>query len=78
MNRRFASTRREHAWKLARELDVDYALVIFFGGMVGYARAMNINKFLWMVRISGGLFPEIREAGQSSTLTLHSPTNTRK
>ena len=68
MNRRFASTRREHAWKLARELDVDYALVIF-GGMVGYA-SDDINKFLWMVRISGGLFPEIREAGQSSTLTF--------
>jgi len=59
VGRAFASS-EETAWKLARELDVDYALVIF-GGMVGYA-SDDINKFLWMVRISGGLFPEIREA----------------
>jgi len=58
VGRAFASS-EEKAYRLARELDVDYALVIF-GGMVGYA-SDDINKFLWMVRISGGLFPEIVE-----------------
>jgi len=58
VGRAFASS-EERAYQLARELDVDYALVIF-GGVVGY-QSDDINKFLWMVRISGNLFPEIVE-----------------
>ena len=41
-------------------LDADYVLIIF-GGMIGYS-GDDINKFLWMVRISGGVWPHIKEA----------------
>jgi len=50
----------ERAYPVMRALDVDYVLVIF-GGKVGYS-SDDINKFLWMVRISGGIFPEVVEA----------------
>ncbi|KAG6627022.1 hypothetical protein CIPAW_15G093600 [Carya illinoinensis] len=40
-------------------LDVDYVLVVF-GGVTGYS-SDDINKFLWMVRIGGGVFPVIKE-----------------
>ena len=36
-------------------------LVVIFGGMIGYS-SDDINKFLWMVRISGGVFPRIVES----------------
>jgi len=45
----------EHSYKIMRELDVDYVLVIF-GGLSGYS-SDDINKFLWMIRI-GGSTPE--------------------
>jgi dolichyl-diphosphooligosaccharide--protein glycosyltransferase len=48
------------AYPIMQSLDVDYLLVIF-GGKVGYS-SDDINKFLWMVRISGGIFPEVVEA----------------
>ena len=32
-----------------------------FGGMIGYS-SDDINKFLWMVRIGGGVYPDIKEA----------------
>lgn len=50
----------ERSIKVIRELDVDYVLVVF-GGKIGYS-SDDINKFLWMVRISGGIFPEVVEA----------------
>jgi len=53
-----AST-EEVAYPIMRSLDVNYVLVIF-GGMTGYS-SDDINKFLWMVRIGGGVFPEIVE-----------------
>jgi dolichyl-diphosphooligosaccharide--protein glycosyltransferase len=34
--------------------------LILFGGLTGYS-SDDINKFLWMVRIGGGVFPEIVE-----------------
>lgn len=47
-----AMASNEHdAYKIMRELDVDYVLVIF-GGLTGYS-SDDINKFLWMVRIGG-------------------------
>lgn len=49
----------EDAWKQMKFLDSDYALVIF-GGVTGYA-SDDINKFLWMVRIGGSVYPEIQE-----------------
>jgi len=53
-----AST-EERAYPVVRMLDIDYLLVVF-GGMIGYS-SDDINKFLWMVRISGGVYPEVIE-----------------
>jgi len=47
------------AYSIMRKLDVDYVLIIF-GGLTGYS-SDDINKFLWMVRIGGGVYPEIVE-----------------
>lgn len=47
------------AWEIFDSLDVKYVLVVF-GGLVGYP-SDDINKFLWMVRIGGGVFPHIKE-----------------
>lgn len=47
------------AWKIYRYLDVEYVFVVF-GALIGYP-SDDINKFLWMVRIGGGVFPEIKE-----------------
>jgi len=58
VGRAMAST-EEIAYPIMQSLDVDYVLV-FFGGMVGYS-SDDINKFLWMVRIGGGVFPDIFE-----------------
>jgi dolichyl-diphosphooligosaccharide--protein glycosyltransferase len=41
---------------IMRRLGVDYVLVIF-GGVLGYS-GDDLNKFLWMVRISEGIWPE--------------------
>lgn len=46
----------ETAYKILRQHDVDYVLVIF-GGLLGYL-GDDINKFLWMVRISEGIWPD--------------------
>jgi len=56
---RAMSSTEEKAYPIMRSLDVDYVLVIF-GGLTGYS-SDDINKFLWMVRIGGGVFPEIKE-----------------
>jgi dolichyl-diphosphooligosaccharide--protein glycosyltransferase len=39
-----------------RQHEVDYVLVVF-GGLLGYS-GDDINKFLWMVRIAEGIWPE--------------------
>lgn len=49
----------EVSYKIARKLDVDYVLVIF-GGVIGYS-SDDINKFLWMVRISGSVDKTVKE-----------------
>ncbi|KAK7682916.1 oligosaccharyl transferase stt3 subunit [Cerrena zonata] len=46
----------EVSYKILRQHDVDYVLVIF-GGLIGYS-GDDINKFLWMVRISEGIWPD--------------------
>jgi dolichyl-diphosphooligosaccharide---protein glycosyltransferase len=54
------SSTEEVAYPILRKHDVDYVLVIF-GGVLGYS-GDDINKFLWMVRISQGIWPdEIQE-----------------
>lgn len=50
------STNEANAYPILRKHDVDYILVIF-GGLLGYS-GDDINKFLWMVRISQGIWPE--------------------
>lgn len=58
---RMMSTSEEKSEPYLRKHDVDYVLVIF-GGLLGFS-GDDINKFLWMIRISGGIWPdEIREA----------------
>jgi dolichyl-diphosphooligosaccharide--protein glycosyltransferase len=56
---RAMSSREEDAYPIMQSLDVDYVLAIF-GGFSGY-QSDDINKFLWMVRIGGGVFPHIKE-----------------
>jgi dolichyl-diphosphooligosaccharide---protein glycosyltransferase len=46
---------------------VDYVLVIF-GGRIAYS-SDDISKFLWMIRIAGGVFPHIREDNYFSEAT---------
>ncbi|KAG6385714.1 hypothetical protein SASPL_154592 [Salvia splendens] len=53
------SSPEKAAWDIFNSLDVKYVLVVF-GGLVGYP-SDDINKFLWMVRIGGGVFPHIKE-----------------
>ncbi|CAE6442426.1 unnamed protein product [Rhizoctonia solani] len=51
----------DKAYPVLRQHDVDYVLVIF-GGLIGYS-GDDINKFLWMVRIAQGIWPdEIQES----------------
>ncbi|KAG8883022.1 oligosaccharyl transferase stt3 subunit [Tulasnella sp. 332] len=50
----------DKAYPILRKHDVEYVLVIF-GSLLGYS-GDDINKFLWMVRISQGIWPdEIQE-----------------
>ena len=44
------------AYPVLRRHDVDYILVIF-GGLIGYS-GDDINKFLWMIRIGEGVYPD--------------------
>ncbi|KAJ3326294.1 oligosaccharyl transferase stt3 subunit [Boothiomyces sp. JEL0866] len=49
------SCSEEVSYEVMQKLDVDYLLVIF-GGLIGYS-GDDINKFLWMIRIGEGVFP---------------------
>merc|ERR1711939_1194011 len=50
------SSREEVSYPIMRQHEVDYVLVIF-GGLLGYS-GDDINKFLWMVRIAEGIWPD--------------------
>ena len=55
------SSREEVSYPIMRQHEVDYVLVVF-GGLLGYS-GDDINKFLWMVRIAEGIWPdEVKEA----------------
>ncbi|XP_020688270.1 dolichyl-diphosphooligosaccharide--protein glycosyltransferase subunit STT3B [Dendrobium catenatum] len=56
---RAMSSYEDEAYDIMKSLDVDYVLVVF-GGVTGYS-SDDINKFLWMVRIGGGVFSVIKE-----------------
>lgn len=54
------SSPQDKAYQILKDHDVDYVLIIF-GGVIGYS-GDDLNKFLWMVRISEGIWPdEIKE-----------------
>ncbi|QSS55400.1 oligosaccharyl transferase stt3 subunit [Histoplasma capsulatum var. duboisii H88] len=54
------SSREEVSYPILRQHDVDYVLIVF-GGLVGYS-GDDINKFLWMIRIAEGIWPdEVKE-----------------
>ncbi|KAJ1674030.1 oligosaccharyl transferase stt3 subunit, partial [Spiromyces aspiralis] len=55
VGRIFASN-EDDAYELLRKLEVDYVVVVF-GGFLGYS-GDDINKFLWMIRIAQGVYPE--------------------
>ncbi|GAD92689.1 oligosaccharyl transferase subunit (Stt3), putative [Paecilomyces variotii No. 5] len=50
------SSREEVSYPILKQHDVDYVLVVF-GGLLGYS-GDDINKFLWMVRIAEGIWPD--------------------
>lgn len=55
------SSREEVSYPIMRQHEVDYVLIVF-GGLLGYS-GDDINKFLWMVRIAEGIWPdEVKEA----------------
>ena len=56
---RAMASSEKRAYNIYRSLDVDYVLVVF-GGYLNYP-SDDINKFLWMVRIAAGEFPDIKE-----------------
>jgi dolichyl-diphosphooligosaccharide--protein glycosyltransferase len=50
----------EVSYQVLRQHDVDYILVIF-GGLIGYS-GDDLNKYLWMIRIAEGIWPdEVKE-----------------
>jgi dolichyl-diphosphooligosaccharide---protein glycosyltransferase len=54
------ASREEVSYPIMRQHEVDYVLVVF-GGLLGYS-GDDINKFLWMVRIAEGIWPdEVKE-----------------
>ncbi|KAF7548452.1 hypothetical protein G7046_g8671 [Stylonectria norvegica] len=54
------SSSEEVSYPIMRQHEVDYVLIVF-GGLLGYS-GDDINKFLWMVRIAEGIWPdEVRE-----------------
>ncbi|WFD31507.1 dolichyl-diphosphooligosaccharide--protein glycotransferase [Malassezia sp. CBS 17886] len=58
---RAMATTEEKAYPILRKHDVDYVLIMF-GGLIGFS-GDDLNKFLWMIRISEGIWPEeINEA----------------
>ncbi|RIB28023.1 Glycosyltransferase Family 66 protein [Gigaspora rosea] len=50
------SSEEEVAYEIMRRHDVTHVLVIF-GGLLGYS-GDDINKFLWMIRIAEGVYPD--------------------
>lgn len=51
-----SSAESKQSYELMVQHDVSYVLVVF-GGLLGYS-GDDINKFLWMVRIAEGIWPE--------------------
>lgn len=54
-------TSRNKQLPLTSSVILSNTLLQFSSGLIGYS-SDDINKFLWMVRIGGGVFPHIKEA----------------
>ncbi|KFH11114.1 putative oligosaccharyl transferase stt3 protein [Toxoplasma gondii VAND] len=54
------SSNEEKAYKIMQELDVDYVFVVF-GGVARY-HSDDLNKFLWIIRITSGVYPAIQQS----------------
>ena len=53
-------SREEVSYPILKKHDVDYVLIIF-GGLIGFS-GDDINKYLWMIRIAEGVWPdEVKE-----------------
>lgn len=59
------SSSEEISYEILKEHDVDYVLIIF-GGLLGF-NGDDLNKFLWMVRIPEGIWPD--EVNEQSFFT---------
>lgn len=53
------ASNEEEAYEICEFLNIDYVLVVFGG--YSYYDSDDIGKFLWMVRIAGGVYPHIIE-----------------
>ena len=53
---RAMASSEERAYPILRKHDVDYVLIIY-GGLIGFS-GDDLNKFLWMIRISQGVWPD--------------------
>ena len=49
----------EESFRLCKMLDANYVLVIF-GGFSSYS-GDDINKFIWIIRITSGYYPRVKE-----------------
>jgi dolichyl-diphosphooligosaccharide--protein glycosyltransferase len=49
----------EESFRICKMLDADYVLVIF-GGYSAYS-GDDINKFIWIIRITAGYYPRVKE-----------------
>jgi len=55
------SANEDVSYQVLRQHDVDYVLILF-GGVIGYS-GDDINKFLWMIRIAEGVYPnQVKES----------------
>lgn len=53
------ATEEEESYKICKMLDADYVLLIF-GGFSAYS-GDDINKFIWIIRITAGYYPKVKE-----------------
>ena len=58
VGRAFAST-EEEGYRIARHMGANYVLVVF-GGLANFS-GDDISKFLWMIRIAAGVYPQVKE-----------------
>lgn len=53
------ASEEEDSFKICKMLDADYILLIF-GGFSAYS-GDDVNKFIWIIRITAGYYPKIKE-----------------